>query len=156
MPIYERNERKSEEKKRRRIVSSGRSTGSGYTFARKDEVPAGLYEATLDRVVDSKTSSGNDATDAYYTLRNGEKNHKILQRVADGHYFNRFCEQLMEAGVRKGAYLDELSDLDVVVEISYNFNDFAQITVMPAKSVVRKMSLLLEEDDDDYLLDEED
>lgn len=156
MPIYESNERKSEGKKRRRIVGSSKSTGSGYTFARKGDVPAGLYKATLDYVVESKTSKGDEAIDVCYTLENGEKSHKILQRVADGYYFERFSEQLMDAGVKKGTYLDEVKDHRVTVEVRYNYDDFAQITVLPSKSVATRMSLLLEEDEDDDLLDEED
>lgn len=154
MPIHER---KPEEKKRRRIVcSSGTSTGPGYTFAKKDEVPAGFYEAILDRVVDSKTSSNNDAIDVFYSLKDGNKRYKIVQRVAVGYYYDRFCEQLMAAGVKKGAFLDELDGVDVMVEVNYNHAGFAQITVLPSKSVANRMSLLLEDDEeDDDLLEEE-
>lgn len=154
MPIHER---KPEEKKRRRIVcSSGTSTGPGYAFARKDKVPAGYYEATLDRIVESETSKGDEAIDACYTLKKGEKNYMVLQRVADGYYLDRFNDQLMEAGVKDGTNYDEIKGIKVAVEISYNYNDFAQITVMPSKGVATQMSLLLEEDeDDDYLLEED-
>ena len=157
MPIYERNERRAEGKKRRRVIcGSGASTGTGYDFARKDIVLAGFYQGTLDRTEESKTNAGNAAVDVFYTLKNGEKRHKILQRVADGHYLDRFYEQLMQAGVKKGSYLDELEEIEVAVEVSYNYNDFAQITVLPSKSVATKMSLLLEEDEEDDLLDEND
>ena len=156
MAIYERNERNSGEKRRRRIVCSSKSAGSGYTFARKGDVPAGVYKATLDCIAESKTSKGAEAIDVYYTLENGEKSHKILQRVADGYYFERFSEQLMDAGVKKGTYLDEVKDHRVTVEVRYNYDDFAQITVLPSRSVATRMSLLLEEEEDDDLLDEED
>ena len=143
----------SEEKRRRRSVcSSGTSTNLGYAFARKDEVPAGYYEATLESIADSKTSSNNDAIDVFYTLKDGCKKHKIVQRVADGYYLDCFNEQLRGAGVKEGTYYDEIKGIKVAVEVSYNFNDFAKITVMPSKSVATRMSLLLEEDDD--LLDE--
>ncbi len=154
---YNETKRNSEEKRSRRAVcSSSTSTGPEYTFARKDEVPAGYYEATLESIADSKTSSNNDAIDVFYTLKDGCKKHKIVQRVAEGYYLDRFNDQLMDAGVEEGTYYEEIKGIKVAVEVSYNFNDFAKITVMPSKSVATRMSLLLEEDDDeDYLLEED-
>lgn len=154
MPIYGNKKRKPEEKGNRRVVhrSYNASGNSTYAFARNNSVPEGVYEATLDRIEDSKTRKGTSAVDVFYTLRDGNKKYKIIQRVADGYYLDVFCEQLADAGVRDGVYLDELESISVTLEVGYESNGCANIAVKPSKH----MAMALLEDEDDDLLEEDD
>lgn len=153
MPIKDRNEKKDERKRRRLVRSNSTSGSSTYTFAKKGVVPEGTYEAILNRVEESETSNRNPAVDAFYTLKKGDKKYKIQQRIAEGYYLNVFYDQLLDVGVGDGAYLDDLQDIAVTVEVDYDRNDFARITVKPPNRIVTRSSLL--EGDEEEFDDEE-
>ena len=58
--------------------------------------------------------------------------------------------------MRDGAYLDELQDIAVTVEVEYDRNDFARITVKPPKRMATRHSLLEDEEEEfDFLNDED-
>ena len=125
MPVMSsRNNRRNQSERRsagRTIHATGGNRKQRIPLARESDIPAGEYRSSIIGISDTTTISGKEAAEVIYELRaaNG-KSYKMREIVPyDSYPFDRFCNDLIAAGLQDGSDLSAAVGITEDVTLSY-------------------------------------
>ena len=154
------------------IFAKGRTAKSKkYVYAKKSQIPKGIYDAKIDAFVRSHTNAGDESHDVSFTLTDRDGNRYFLKnRIPDeSRSMDNFLDAVFDAGLPEGASERDVVGIEMQVTVTYasgatygdvSFSAKPTTNTNPPSEITKSSADTSTEDydewDDDVLLDDDD